>query len=449
MEGFILDAVLAAFTFVIIFLSVNLVLMVNNRADVSVGRLAVSVLFMTVVNLIPMFVPMKNTLLTSFGITVAAMFIGYRFIIKSNTIQTFLYTFSHLVVSMICEFIAMIGMNLLKINASVGQLAETASFGIIILRFATVLFLFMLNMIVYAFKKKNKEYKIEFYDIKSYTVIIQIILTMMLVVPNILYFDYSHNTVSAFMIIFNFFSAFVIIFYSLYNIRKQNQLAIREKEVEVLKMTGQSMEISLQKLREFKHDFPNFIQSINGCVYLEDWNGLKEQIKIAQAEYSICKTTPIVDSHFKNAPAFYGVFLSKIVIAEAKNIEMNLSVLGTVNTNALALPKIDRIFGILMDNALEAAAESRDRKIDVKFSVEENVQKISISNTYEGEIDREKIVQRGFSSKEGHSGIGLYEVNHIVNTNNRLSLETRVGKTFVQVLSIELAHVKRMEPLKV
>ena len=207
MEGFILDAVLAAFTFVIIFLSVNLVLMVNNRADVSVGRLAVSVLFMTVVNLIPMFVPVKNTLLTSFGITMAAMFIGYRFIIKSNTIQTFLYTFSHLVVSMICEFIAMIGMNLLKINASVGQLAETASFGIVILRFATVLFLFMLNMIVYAFKKKNKEYKIEFYDIKSYTVIIQIILTMMLVVPNILYFDYSHNTVSAFMIIFNFFSA--------------------------------------------------------------------------------------------------------------------------------------------------------------------------------------------------------------------------------------------------
>ena len=66
MEGFILDAVLAAFTFVIIFLSVNLVLMVNNRADVSVGRLAVSVLFMTVVNLIPMFVPVKNTLLTSF-----------------------------------------------------------------------------------------------------------------------------------------------------------------------------------------------------------------------------------------------------------------------------------------------------------------------------------------------------------------------------------------------
>lgn len=339
-------------------------------------------------------------------------------------------------------------MNLLKVNSSVSEFIATASFGIVLLRFATIFLLLLMNTLVFIFKKPNKGY-LELYATKSYAIIIQILLTMMLVVPNILYFDLNHNNISTFMILFNFFSAFVIIFYSLYNIRKQNELAMREKEVEVLRMTGQSMELSLEKLREFKHDFPNFIQSINGCVYLEDWNGLKEQIKIAQAEYSICKTTPIVDSHFKNAPAFYGVFLSKIVIAEAKNIEMNLSVLGTVNTNALALPKIDRIFGILMDNALEAAAESPDRKIDVKFSVEENVQKISISNTYEGEIDREKIVQRGFSSKDGHSGIGLYEVNRIVNTDSRLSLETRVGKTFVQVLSVELAHVKRMEPLKV
>lgn len=245
------------------------------------------------------------------------------------------------------------------------------------------------------------------------------------------------------MILFNFFSAFVIIFYSLYNIKTQNQLAMREKEVEVLKMTGQSMELSLQKLREFKHDFPNFIQSINGCVYLEDWEGLKEQIQIAQGEYSICKSTPIVDSHFKAAPAFYGIFLSKLVIAEAKNIELELSVLGEVNTDALGLPKIDRIFGILMDNALEAAAESPGRKIGVQFSAEENIQKIHIENTYTGTVDCEKIVQKGFSGKEGHSGIGLYEVQRIVSTNSRLTLQTSAGETFVQDLSIEVSHTKR------
>ncbi len=448
MEGFILESILTVFTFVIIFLSVNLVLLVNNRTNVPVRKRFASVIFMTIANLVPYFISIANSLLISFAITMIVMLISYYFIIKSSVIQAFLYTFTHLVISIICEFIGMIILNGLKINSSIGDIVQGSSIIFVGMRFTTILIIITMTTICSVLKKRNRQQE-EIDNMKSYALVIQIILTMMLVVPNILYFDYNHNNASTFMILFNFFSAFAIILYSFYNIKKQNQLAMREKEVEVLKMTGQSMELSLEKLREFKHDFPNFIQSINGCVYLEDWNGLKEQIKIAQAEYSICKTTPIVDSHFKNAPAFYGVFLSKIVIAEAKNIEMNLSVLGTVNTNALALPKIDRIFGILMDNALEAAAESPDRKIDVKFSVEENVQKISISNTYEGEIDREKIVQRGFSSKEGHSGIGLYEVNHIVNANSRLSLETRVGKTFVQVLSIELAHVKRMEPLKV
>lgn len=442
MRGFILDSILIAFTFIIIFLSVNLVLLINNRADVPVGKRFLAVFLMTVINLIPTFIPIQNTLLVSFGITMVAMFVGYRFIIQSTLIQTSLYTFTHLIISIICEFAAMLALNLLKINESVWQLVDEASIGIIILRLAGVLLIAGMTGIIYALKNPHQQWK-EIYAIKSNAVVLQITLTIALVIPNILYFDYNHNNTSTFMILFNFFSAFVIIFYSLYNIKTQNQLAMREKEVEVLKMTGQSMELSLQKLREFKHDFPNFIQSINGCVYLEDWEGLKEQIQIAQGEYSICKSTPIVDSHFKAAPAFYGIFLSKLVIAEAKNIELELSVLGEVNTDALGLPKIDRIFGILMDNALEAAAESPGRKIGVQFSAEENIQKIHIENTYTGTVDCEKIVQKGFSGEEGHSGIGLYEVQRIVSTNSRLTLQTSAGETFVQDLSIEVSRTKR------
>lgn len=437
MEGYILNIVLIAFTFVIIFLSVNLVLLINNRRDVSIARRIISVSFMTVANLVPVFLPSQYTLLVSFGITMAAMMLSYYFIVKNNVIQALVYTFTHLIISIICEFYGMFLMHVFEVNSSVSELLASASSGITLLRLATIFLLLLLNGVLLIFKKLNKKF-VTTYSVKSYAIIIQVLLIMFLVIPNILYFDYNLNNMSAFMIIFNFVTAVAMIFYSIFSLKKQNELAMRVKEVEMLKLTGKSMEISLDKLREFKHDLPNFIQGLSGCSYMHNWDGIDEQIGIASAEYSICKTTPMLDNYFKCAPAFYGVFLAKIVIAEAKNIEVNLNVRGDVDADALKFPKINRVFGSLVDNALEAAAEAPTRKLDVKFYIENNAQKIRIRNTYKGPVDKEQILQKGFSSKEGHSGIGLYEVNRIVNANSRLSLETKVGEKFEQLLSIEL-----------
>lgn len=445
MENIIYYSLLTLFTYIVIFLSVNLVLLANNHLNVSTLRKYSATLFMTIVNLFPYIINISSSLIVSFGITLCAMFLSYCFILRGGPLKGCIFTFTHLVISIICEFSGMLVINIFQGNQSINQIIQESRLGFVVLRFASIVIILILTALVTVYKKKFQRAKLEEPYIKNYSIIIQIVLTMFLVVPNILYFDYIHNMVSTFMILFNCLSAFALVFYSLYNIKKQNELAMRERELEILKMTSKSMELSLEKLREFKHDFPNFIQSVSGCAYLEDIEGLKKLLQSAKADYSICKTTPILDSHFKKAPAFYGIFLSKLMVAEAQNIEMDMRVVGEVNTKALMFPRIDKVFGILMDNALEAAQESEERILDVKFLQENGYQTIVISNSYAGQIDPDKITQQGFSTKEKHSGIGLFEVQRIVNSSGRLSLTTEVGKRFTQTLSIELPRSLREE----
>ena len=71
-------------------------------------------------------------------------------------------------------------------------------------------------------------------------------------------------------------------------------------------------------------------------------------------------------------------------------------------------------------------------------SRKQRVQIVIIENTYlNKEIDTKKIFEKGFSGKENHTGIGLWEVNQIIKKNNNIVLKTtKDEKYFKQELQI-------------
>lgn len=99
-----------------------------------------------------------------------------------------------------------------------------------------------------------------------------------------------------------------------------------------------------------------------------------------------------------------------------------------------------RILGILLDNAIEAASECKDKKINVTFRKEDAKHRlvIIIENTYKDkEIDTDRIFEKGFSSKKEHSGLGLWKVREILKRNNNLNLfTTKDKKLFKQQFEI-------------
>ena len=97
-------------------------------------------------------------------------------------------------------------------------------------------------------------------------------------------------------------------------------------------------------------------------------------------------------------------------------------------------------FGILMDNAIEAANECEQKKINVIMRTDTNAnrQLLIIENTYNNkDVDTDKIYEKGFSTKENNTGLGLWEVRQILKRNTNLNLfTTKNSDFFIQQLEI-------------
>ena len=78
-----------------------------------------------------------------------------------------------------------------------------------------------------------------------------------------------------------------------------------------------------------------------------------------------------------------------------------------------------KILGVFIDNAIEASSESKDKELGIEaYSNLENEFRMIISNTYNNEIDEEKIGKENFTTKGKNRGHGLLLVNQIVQKNN-------------------------------
>ena len=99
-----------------------------------------------------------------------------------------------------------------------------------------------------------------------------------------------------------------------------------------------------------------------------------------------------------------------------------------------------RMLGIFLDNAIEAASTSNEKIVKIMFrdSSNSNVQIIEIKNSYTNKnINTKTIFEKGITEKENHLGMGLWEVQQILNRNNNINLITENDELyFKQCLEI-------------
>ena len=92
-----------------------------------------------------------------------------------------------------------------------------------------------------------------------------------------------------------------------------------------------------------------------------------------------------------------------------------------------------KILGILLDNAIEAARESEEKIINLTFRREHNKHRdiVLIENSYSNkDINIDEIYQKGFSEKENHTGLGLWEIHKYLSRNTNLNLYTSKNHDF-------------------
>ena len=222
---------------------------------------------------------------------------------------------------------------------------------------------------------------------------------------------------------------------SIYNLINISNLAITKTDLENANNTIHSLKILHDQVRSFKHDFDNIVNSIGGYVVNEDIRGLKRYYNQLLEECHKTNNLYALSPEVINHPAIYHMLATKYYEADKLNVQIDLNVFLDLNEieQRMKIYDFTRILGILLDNAIDAAKECDKKILNVTFRKElsNNMIAVIIQNTYNNkDVDTEEIYQKGVSSKENHSGLGLWKVRQILMRNNNLNLFTTKNEEF-------------------
>lgn len=227
---------------------------------------------------------------------------------------------------------------------------------------------------------------------------------------------------------------FVISFYSLLS---TNKLDTTTRDLEEAQLYNKTLTILHDSIRGFKHDFHNIVQSIGGYADRGDLEGLRVYYRQLLQDCGRTNNLTALSPEVINNPAIYNVLATKYHKADEIGVQINLGIFINLNEieKHMKIYEFTRILGILLDNAIEAAAECENKIIHVSFRKEQNRRRllVIIDNTYKNkDINVDKIYEKDFStkSKETNSGLGLWEVRQILKKNNNLNLFTTKSEEF-------------------
>lgn len=251
---------------------------------------------------------------------------------------------------------------------------------------------------------------------------------------------YYVSVVPIIFTLFNFALLFAYIFTSFYSLTKAMKLDITTRDLENAESYNNSLSILYDNVRGFKHDFDNMVNIIGGYIQVNDIDGLKKYYSSLEKDCSRVRNVQMLNPNIINNPGIYNLIVSKYKKAADLDISINFEFFFDFNNLHMPIYEFSRVLGILLDNAIEAAKECKEKQINLLFreSRKQHVQIIIIENTYLNKnIDTKKIFEKGFSGKENHTGIGLWEVNNIIMKNNNVVLKTtKDDKYFKQELQI-------------
>lgn len=220
---------------------------------------------------------------------------------------------------------------------------------------------------------------------------------------------------------------------SLYSLISTSKLNIAKQNLEETRMMNKTLTILNDKIRAFRHDFNNIIQAFGGYVQAKDLDGLEKYYSQLLKDCQEVNNLTGLNPDAINNPAIYSLISSKYYLATEQGIEFNLDIFMDLNSIDMKIYEFCRILGILLDNAIQATQECEEKVINVTIRKDNRCKRqlLIVENTYKDkEIDTEKIFEKGYSTKEGNTGLGLWEVRQILTKNTNLNLFTSKDNTY-------------------
>lgn len=216
-------------------------------------------------------------------------------------------------------------------------------------------------------------------------------------------------------------------------LKKQN--AQLQRNNNQLKEYANSLEKDEDRLRRFKHDYRNILNSLKISAQKEDSKVLIKQLD----EYTKEHFDSDALSKFKDVNHIHDELVKSIIITKLSKmfnngIKYRFSCEKDINTfpflSSSEHMDVVRILGITFDNAIEATKKEKDPKIEAMLYQNNGNLEFIIRNSIAKEINKNEVFQMGHTTKENHSGIGLNNVLKIVEkypNNMMVDINTEAG----------------------
>ena len=222
---------------------------------------------------------------------------------------------------------------------------------------------------------------------------------------------------------------------------------IKQKEMELEEFYSYvaSLEEINRDMRKFKHDYMNILTSMRHFIDSKNYSELETYFyrHILQTE----KNEQAHEMAFSmlnclHIASLKGLLTTKLIQAQTFHVPMYVEIVEDIERIALDEIQLNRMCGILLDNALEASKNAPEPWIRLAFIRMDGVVLFACMNTFSSnqshELKVHEIFKEGFSTKGEERGLGLSILRQMVDASPKLRLNTKInGNLFIQELFID------------
>jgi len=235
----------------------------------------------------------------------------------------------------------------------------------------------------------------------------------------------------------------VLIFYNMYDILKKNhELSLQQAQSSVMQDYTRRMEGFYEEIRTFRHDYRNILSTMQNYIDEGNIEKLREYF-----HNDILDHTDILSDdgfylgklHQLEDAAVKSLIYTKVIAVLNRGINLKVEIAERIPVLPMDSLTLCRILGILLDNAMEAAADSPEKELRISIvSTEATVAFIITNSTLPLSVPVGSLLQRGYSTKENHEGIGLFTVMKLLDSVPYANLSIKCEDTvFCQTLEVQ------------
>lgn len=221
------------------------------------------------------------------------------------------------------------------------------------------------------------------------------------------------------ILIFCFATANVLIFLMLYNTLQANKkLELQAREQENLTHYMAQLENHYQDIRRFKHDYLNILSTITGYIQENDMDKLRNYFDssiVTSSSILVNQDDTLARLSLIKVTEIKGLLYTKMVQAMNRQLDVSFELTQEITELSTDLLTLSRVLGIFLDNAIEAASETEQKRFHIAIVCKVHSVIFHIENSTKPLLfPLEDLFKPSISSKEAHSGLGLPTANMLI-----------------------------------